>query len=152
MLKFCVKFLKNPIKLLASPFPMMLQTILLEGHLKGDWALEDHSNDTCRALGRSKGTKGIRRSLRGYSNGTLALKTLRCLFNWKALGHSGTLSLGHSKGTQHSRDLSAQGTLFCRLLFNAICPLINAVVFFKMHYTFILCEFMDLYSFNIRFI
>ena len=35
VLKFCVTFLKNPIKLLTSPFPMMLQTFFTRRALEG---------------------------------------------------------------------------------------------------------------------
>ena len=96
------------------------------------------------------------RALDGHSKGTqMALWHLRHSGACSIERHLDTKALylsGTRTALRHSRHLNAQGTLFCRLLFDALCLLINAVVFFKMHYTFILCEFMDLYSFNKRFI
>ena len=62
---------KNPIKLLRSPFSVMLQTrpFFLEEHSKGTWTLKRHSRVTQRALKHSK-------KLEGHSKGTWAPKAL----------------------------------------------------------------------------
>ena len=92
--KYIVKGFWKTIKLVKSPFPVMLQTFFtwrsFKGHLDTQGALERHSRSTQGALDLSKGT---RRALQGNS---------RHLGTWKALEHPRHLcscTLGHSKGT-----------------------------------------------------
>ena len=40
------KFLKNSLKLLRSPFPVMLQTFFTKEHSKDTWTLKEHSLGT----------------------------------------------------------------------------------------------------------
>ena len=71
--KVCILYVKNSIKLSASPFLVMLKTFLLE----------EHSKDTPRPLQGHLGTQTLeghfstRRTLEEHSNGTWALKALR---------------------------------------------------------------------------
>ena len=105
------KFLKKSIKLLTSPFLVMLQTFLLEDHSKENCALKGHSRGTLRSLQEQSGTRAHEGHL--GTQGTWALKTTGHLGTraLEALGHSrhlGTWVLGHSKGTR--RALGHSGT------------------------------------------
>ena len=95
------KFLKNCMKLLRCPFPVMLQKLFtwraFTGHLGTKKALE-HSKSTLAAL-------------HGYCKSTWKIKVLRHLGTRRALGHLDPRALRHSdtrKGTWvlgHSRHL-----------------------------------------------
>ena len=95
---YCEKVLKNCIKLLKSPFQVMLQTFLLEEHSKGTWAPKGHSRVTQRALEYWNGTP---RALQGHSrhSGTQVLEAFR---HSKVLWHLG------SQSTWALRHLSTQ--------------------------------------------
>ena len=72
----CYAKFKNFIKLLMSPFLVMLQTFLPKEHSKGYWALKVHSKGTYRTLGHL-GTQALE-----------YLSTRRALGKW---GTEGTL-------------------------------------------------------------
>ena len=99
------KVFKNPIKLLTSPFLVMLQTFLLEEHSKGREL--GHSGTRRREIWHTKGTP---RALQGHSKGTP-----RAL---KAFGHLGIQApkaLGYSKAIWtlgYSRHLGMFSKLF----------------------------------------
>ena len=80
------KFLKNSMKLLRSPFPVMLLTLFsrraFTGHL-----------GTQKALEHSKGTLG---ALHGHCRRTWGIKALRHSGTGKALGHLDPRALRHS--------------------------------------------------------
>ena len=105
------KFLKNSIKLLKSPFPVMLQSFF-------------YSKSPQKALRHSKVTRG---ELQRHSKSTTrALGHSRHSDTRRALGHSGTQdtwhsalstrrsALGHS-AHRHSGTRGTRGTLFSRL-------------------------------------
>ena len=93
------KFFKKSIKLLTSPFLVMLQTFLLKEHSKENCALKGHST---RELEHTKGIWALK--VLGHSRqlGTWALEHLR------HSGTQGTWALGYSKGTR--RALGHSGT------------------------------------------
>ena len=91
------KVFKNPIKLLTSPFLVMLQTFLLEEHSKGTWALRHSKKGN---LAHQRHSKGTPRALQGNSKGTRALKAFGHLGIQapKALGYSKAIwTLGYSR-------------------------------------------------------
>ena len=102
------KFFKKSIKLLTSPFLVMLQTFLLKEHSKENCALKGHST---RELEHTKGIWALK------AIGHLGTRALEALGHSRHLG-TGVLE-GHSKSTWALRHLNTQGTrgtLFSRLL------------------------------------
>ena len=102
------KNFKNSIKLLKSPFIVMLQTFF---YLSSQWEI-GHSHWTPRAF-----EGDTLRSLQGHSKSTWSLGHLMHSGTWalKALGHPGTWAREHSKGTWTLRHLgtrNTRGTLF----------------------------------------
>ena len=87
------KLLKDSIKLLRNPFPIILQTFLLEYHSKGTWTLKEHLSAPT--------------ALQGYFKSTCAIEAIE--------GHLGTQAL---EGPLDTRG--TQGTLFSRLNCNKI--------------------------------
>ena len=102
------KFLKNSVKLLRSPFPVMLLTFFTRRALRGHSDTQRQSLVTQRVLKHSKGTG---RELKRHSKDIWALKGHLGAQAPKAFGNfcTGTLeALGHLKGTcklGHSREL-----------------------------------------------
>ena len=123
------KFFKKSIKLLTSPFLVMLQTFLLKEHSKENCALKGHST---RELEHTKGIWALK--VLGHSRqlGTWALEHLR------HSRHLGTWVLeGHSKSTWALRHLNTQGTrgtLFSRLL--QMSKISHLVLYWKCFHVF----------------
>ena len=120
------KFLKISIKLLRSPFSVMLQTCFTRRALRGHWdtqrTLRRHSKGTETLEGHSEGNPQALQGHSGnqrnrtlehlrHSNGTQTLGDSRHLSTraLKILRHLATLALGHLKGTWALRDSSTRG-------------------------------------------
>ena len=88
------KFLKGSIKLLSSPFPVMLQNFFTRRALKG------HFKGIRRALGHSKHLGTPTLEALGHSKDTWVLWSSRHLGTRKVFGHL--------------RTRNTQGTLFSR--------------------------------------
>ena len=141
-LKFCEFFFKTKKeKTIKESISFNVANIF---YLKGTWRGLGHSKSIRRTLVGHLGARRTPRALEGDLEDTRSSE--ENLSN-QELGHSGT-----GRALRHSRHSGIWGTLFYRLLFDTLCLRINGVVLFKMHDTFILREFMCLYSFNIRFV
>ena len=125
------KFLKISIKLLRSPFSVMLKTCFTRRALKGHWDTQGTLRRHSKGLKHSKST---RRAIHRHSKGTLAIKAIEHSSTWgirtalRHLGIQGTLALegnlstralnilrhlatlapGHLKGTWALRDSSTR--------------------------------------------
>ena len=62
-------FLKSPLKLLRSPFPVILLEEHSNGTLKGTQKTLEHSKSTLRALGHSRHSDARARKAIGHSKG-----------------------------------------------------------------------------------
>ena len=104
------KFLKNSVKLLRSPFPVMLLTFFTRRALRGHSDTQRQSLVTQRVLKHSKGTW---RELKRHSKDIWALKGHLGARAPKAFGNFGTgtlEALGHLKGTWALWDSRELGT------------------------------------------
>ena len=125
------KFLKNSIKLLRSPFPVILESCSrreLKRHLGTQRALQRHlGTQGIWALGHLR-LSGTQRAL-GHSGTQTALKALGYLGTW-APGHSGTWAMGHSKSIWAPRLLGTRGTQDTLFRLYTIFISINLKTFF----------------------